>query len=199
MSAIGIWASGTVLVIFYTLNQQLPFCPTGTYNIFGLHIHLDCGEVLSSSYSKVFGIPLELAALVYFLVNVSMVFVIAFASDRTAKITVNLLFVWRFLGVALVPYLVFVELFLLHAICVYCTIMHAAILIDFAVISYLLFFGKNSLFEDDDELEPSEGEGPAPTPVAPRGDVYTSKGGCPNILGVKPLGSNRRPTLSFGL
>ena len=154
MSAVGIWASATVLIIFYTLNQQLPLCPTGTYDILGFRIHLDCGVVLSSSYSVVFGIPLELAALVYFLVNVAMVFVIAFASDRAARITVNVLFVWRFLGVALVPYLVFVELFLLHAICVYCTIMHAAILIDFAVISYLLFFGKNSLLEESNELEP---------------------------------------------
>ena len=157
MSAVGIWASSTVLIIFYTLNQQLPLCPTGTYDIFGFRIHLDCGVVLSSSYSVVFGVPLELAALVYFLVNVVMVFIIAFAPDRTAKITVNVLFVWRFLGVALVPYLVFVELFLLHAICVYCTIMHAAILIDFVVISYLLFFGKNTLFEEDDDLVPEPG------------------------------------------
>lgn len=151
MSAIGVWASTTVLVIFYTLGQQLPLCPTGTYSIFGFNIRLDCGEVLSSPYSQVFGIPLEVLALVYFLVNVSMVFVIAFGSDRVAKTTVSALFAWRFLGVALVPYLIFIELFLLHAICVYCTIMHAAILIDFVVISYLLFFGKNSLWKDDEE------------------------------------------------
>jgi uncharacterized membrane protein len=153
MSAIGIWASATVLIIYYTLNQQLPLCPTGTYDVFGYFIHLDCGTVLSSPYSVVFGVPLEVLALVYFLVNVAMVFVIAFARDRAAKFTVNALFVWRFLGVALVPYLIFVEVFLLHAICVYCTIMHAAILIDFAVISYLLFFGRNSLWNDEADGE----------------------------------------------
>lgn len=150
MSAVGVWASSTVLVIFYTLGQQLPFCPTGTYNIFGFHIRLDCGAVLSSPYSVVYGVPLEVAALVYFLVNITLVFVIAFASDRASRLTVNVLFAWRFIGVALVPYLIFVEVFLLHAICVYCTIMHAAILIDFAVISYLLFFGKNSLWEGEE-------------------------------------------------
>ena len=153
MSAVGIWASGTVLVIFYTLNQTLPLCPTGTY----WGIRLDCGYVLSSSYSKVFGVPLELLAVVYFLVNIGMVCVIAFGSDRAAKTTVNVLFAWRFLGVAIVPYLVFVELFLLHAICVYCTIMHAAILIDFVVISYLLYFGKNSLFEEGGGIEDEPG------------------------------------------
>ena len=147
MSAVGIWASGTVLVIYYTLNQQLPLCPTGTY----WGIRLDCGFVLSSSYSRVFGVPLELLALAYFLVNVGLVYVIAFGSERAARTTSNVLFAWRFLGVAMVPYLVFVEVFLLNAICVYCTIMHAAILIDFVVISYLLYFGKNSLFKDDEE------------------------------------------------
>lgn len=146
MSAIGIWASGTVLVIFYTLNQQLPLCPTGSY----WGIRLDCGYVLSSSYSMVFGVPLELLALVYFLVNVGMVYVIAFGSEHASQTTLQVLFAWRFIGVAIVPYLVFVELFLLHAICVYCTIMHVAILADFAVVSYLLFFGKDSLWGKDE-------------------------------------------------
>ena len=142
MSAVGIWASGTTLVVFYTLNQQLPLCPTGTY--FG--IHLDCGQVLTSSYSKVFGMPLEILALAYFAVNLGMVYLIAFGSDRVSSLSLQILFGWRFIGVAIVPYLVFVELFLLHAICVYCTIMHVAILLDFAVVSYFLFFGKNALW-----------------------------------------------------
>jgi len=154
MSAIGLWASGTVLVIFYTLGQQLPICPTGTF----LGIHFDCGAVLSSSYSKVFGIPLELLALFYFAVNLSLVYMIAFGSDRIAGLSLQALFGWRFIGVAIVPYLVFVELFLLHAVCVYCTIMHVAILLDFVVISYLLFFGKHSLWGAEEEPEmPSAG------------------------------------------
>lgn len=142
MSLIGLWASGTVLVIFYTLNQQLPLCPTGSY--FG--IHLDCGQVLSSSYSKLFGVPLELLALFYFAVNLGMVYLIAFGSDRASNLTLQVLFGWRFIGVAIVPYLVFVELFLLHAVCVYCTVMHVAILLDFATVSYFLFFGKGALW-----------------------------------------------------
>jgi uncharacterized membrane protein len=151
MSAFGLWASGTVLVIFYTLHQTLPICPSGTY--FG--IHLDCGEVLSSSYSKIFGIPLELLALAYFIINLVMVYFIAFGSDRIYRISLQALFGWRFIGIAIVPYLVFVEVFLLNAICVYCTIMHVAILTDFVVISYLLFFGKHAMWNADDELEPA--------------------------------------------
>ncbi|MDG6901986.1 MAG: vitamin K epoxide reductase family protein [Nitrososphaerota archaeon] len=146
MSAVGLWASGTVLVIYYTLGQALPLCPTGSY--FG--IHLDCGAVLGSQYSKILGIPLELLALFYFAVNLAMVYLFAFGSDRVSSLSLQALFLWRFIGVAIVPYLVFVELFLLRAICVYCTIMHAAILLDFLVVSYFLFFGKNSPWGMDD-------------------------------------------------
>lgn len=153
MSAFGLWASATVLVIFYTLNQQLPLCPSGTF--FGLHF--DCGEVLSSPYSRVFGVPLELMALVYFVVNLGFVYLIAFGSERVSKTSLNALFGWRFIGIAIVPYLVFVELFLIHAICVYCTMMHIAILADFVVISYLLFFGREELWEETGEVPPPTG------------------------------------------
>ncbi|MDG6901948.1 MAG: vitamin K epoxide reductase family protein [Nitrososphaerota archaeon] len=150
MSALGIWASGTVLVIFYTLNQQLPLCPTGTF--FGLHF--DCGAVLSSPYSTIFGVPLELLAMGYFFVNLALVCLVAFGSERVSDATLEVLFGWRFIGILLVPYLMFVEFFIIHAICVYCTIMHAAIIADFIVISYLLFFGKNALSGPEGGLTP---------------------------------------------
>jgi uncharacterized membrane protein len=104
---------------------------------------------LSSSYSKIFGVPLELLALGYFLVNLALVFLVAFGSERLSSATFEVLFGWRFIGIILVPYLVFVELFIIHAICVYCTMMHVAIVADFIVISYLLFFGKHALWRED--------------------------------------------------
>jgi hypothetical protein len=104
---------------------------------------------LSSSYSKIFGVPLELLALGYFLVNLALVFLVAFGSERLSSATFEVLFGWRFIGIILVPYLVFVELFIIHAICVYCTMMHVAIVADFVAISYLLFFGKHALWRED--------------------------------------------------
>lgn len=167
MSIFGIWASSSVLVIFYTLHQQLPICPSGTF--FG--IHLDCSAVLTSPYSEVFGIPLEIFALVYFAVNLGMVYLIAFGSERASRVSLQALFGWRFIGVAIVPYLVFVELFLIRAICVYCTIMHVAILTDFVVISYLLFFGKHSLWAEEDETLLEEGSESA-TRLGPRNGFH---------------------------
>ncbi len=137
MSAFGLWASSMVVVVYYYLQQALPFCPP-RQELFG-GIYLDCNAVLGSKYSQVFGVPLELLAVVYFVVNISLVFAIAFGRQGPADRAFDLLFVWRFIGVLVVPYLVFVELFLLKAICIYCTVMHVAIILDFIVISYLLY------------------------------------------------------------
>lgn len=136
MSLFGLWASSMVLIVYNTLRQTLPFCPISQ----GPGIALDCYAVLSSRYSQVFGIPLELFAVGYFIVNLLLVYLIAFGSDRVFRTSLRTMFVWRFLGIVIVPYLVFVELFLVRAICIYCTIMHVAIIADFIIISYLLFY-----------------------------------------------------------
>src|ERR1039458_8662472 len=52
----------------------------------------------------------------------------------------QVLFVWRFLGLIIVPYLMTIEFAILKTICVYCTIMHGCILIDFAIVTYFLFY-----------------------------------------------------------
>lgn len=149
MSVFGLWASSMVLFIYYLLKQTLPFCGTGAQSFGG--ISLNCDVVLGSSYSQVFGVPLELFAVVYFVVNLLLVYLIAFASDSVFRRSLNTLFVWRFIGLIIVPYLVFVEVFILHALCVYCTIMHVAIVVDFIIISYFLFYSKNSLMDLADQ------------------------------------------------
>jgi len=141
MSVFGLWASSEVLVVYYTLKQALPFCPLQR----GPGIAIDCYAVLSSRYSEVFGVPLELLAVGYFIINLLLVYIIAFGSDRLAKISLRTLFGWRFIGMIMVPYLVFVELFLVRAICIYCTTMHVAIVADFIIISYVLFYKKIKL------------------------------------------------------
>jgi uncharacterized membrane protein len=140
MSVFGLWASSMVMIVYYTLKQSLPFCPLQR----GPGIALNCYAVLDSRYSMVFGIPLELFAVAYFILNLLLVYFIAFGGDRLFRTSLKILFGWRFLGLAIVPYLVFVELFLIKAICTYCTIMHVAIIADFVIISYLLYY-KSSL------------------------------------------------------
>jgi uncharacterized membrane protein len=141
MSVFGLWASSMVVIVYNTLRQSLPFCPLQQ----GPGIALNCYAVLGSKYSQIFGIPLELFAVAYFIINLALVYFIAFGSARLFRTSLNTLFVWRFLGLAIVPYLVFVEFFLVKAICTYCTIMHVAIIADFVIITYFLFYKKGSL------------------------------------------------------
>ena len=158
MSLFGLGAALEVFFTYYLLGQSLPGCQPGGF--------LDCSRVLGSSYSKIFGIPLELFAAVYFIINLGLVYLIAFGSDSVFQRSINAIFVWRFLGLMIVPYLVFIELFILHAICIYCTMMHIAIVADFIIISYLLFY-KGGIGSQPG-LEPMHQEGINAGPVISR-------------------------------
>jgi uncharacterized membrane protein len=156
MSAFGLWASSEVVIVYYIMKQEtLLGCPVGSHT--GPGIAIDCYAVLSSKYSLIFGIPLELLAVGYFIMNLLLVYFIAFGSDFLSAISLKVLFGWRFIGIIVVPYLVAVELFLVRAICIYCTTMHVAIVADFIIISYLLFYKRISL---------TQGSQPASTATA---------------------------------
>lgn len=138
MSIFGLVAASTILVTYYELKTSPPLCTAGSVG----GIALDCNAVLGSRFSQFFGIPLEFFAAGYFVVNIALVFLIAFGGERVFEGSLNLLFGWRFLGLIFVPYLVSIELFVLKAICVYCTMMHVAIVADFAMITYFLYYRK---------------------------------------------------------
>jgi uncharacterized membrane protein len=137
MSLVGITASSFVFYIYDTLHQQLPMC-VSPYKFFGITIN--CNTVLSSHYNTVFGINLDLLAIAYFFVNLGLVFAVAFGSETVFRRAFNILFVWRFIGLLIVPYLMTIEFVVLKAICVYCTIMHVSILVDFVIVTYFLFW-----------------------------------------------------------
>jgi uncharacterized membrane protein len=142
MSIFGLWASSMVLVVYYTLHQTLPGCPLPSSQPRGFFPRIDCGAVLSSPYSSIFGVPLEVFAVFYFIGSLGLIYLVSFGPDRVFRTSFRSLFVWRFAGLIMVPYLLFVELWILGAICIYCTMMHIAIVVDFGIISYLLFYKK---------------------------------------------------------
>ncbi len=149
MSIIGLAAASEVVITYNIMNQTPPFCKAGSIG----GISLDCEAVLGSKYSEIFGVPLELFAVVYFVINLFLVYLVSFGSESVFGRALGILFAWRFVGLMIVPYLVFIELFVLKAVCIYCTTMHVAIVADFIVISYFLFFGKNALWSKMDEAE----------------------------------------------
>ncbi|MCL5100040.1 MAG: vitamin K epoxide reductase family protein [Candidatus Marsarchaeota archaeon] len=142
MSLFGLWSSSMVLFLFYTLHSPLPFCVLGN-TLASNSIVINCYKVLQSSYDSVFGVPLDVLAAVYFVINLGLVYLVSFGSDRVFKRAFRLLFGWRFFGLVLVPYLIYLEIFVVKAICIYCTVMHAAIIVDFIIITYFLFYKKS--------------------------------------------------------
>jgi uncharacterized membrane protein len=140
MSVVGLTASSIVLYLYYYLHQQLPACVSG-YTFWGIHIN--CNDVLSSHYNSIDGFNLDILAVAYFIVNLALIFMVAFGSESLYQRAFNVLFAWRFVGLAIVPYLMTVEFIILKTVCIYCTIMHVSILIDFAIITYFVFYKRN--------------------------------------------------------
>jgi uncharacterized membrane protein len=140
MSIVGLTASSIVLYLYYLLHHALPAC---TLPQTFLGETFNCNAVLGSSYNSIYGLNLDVLAVTYFIVNLVLIFLVAFGSDWLYGKAFKVLFAWRFVGLAIVPYLMTVEFIILKTICIYCTIMHLSILIDFVIITYFVFYKKN--------------------------------------------------------
>ena len=88
---------------------------------------IDCDAVTTSSYSLVPGtpIPISLVGLGWFVVSGAL------SALGTRPWTRPALLVWSAAGVAVVLYLVNVELTIVHAICEWCTALHVLIVATF--------------------------------------------------------------------
>nr|WP_054857314.1 vitamin K epoxide reductase family protein [Vulcanisaeta sp. JCM 16159] len=135
-SVIGLFASSVVIYTYYYLRELPPLCTAFKSPFPGITI--DCERVLSSKYSDIGGVPLDLLAAIWFVVNIILVIMYDLGPVNLVSLSINTLFYWRFLGIVIVPYLIFTETYLLHALCIYCTVMHAMIIIDFTIIT--IFF-----------------------------------------------------------
>jgi len=140
MSIVGLTASSIVLYLYNTLHQLPPYC-SSTQTFWG--ISLNCGVVLGSHYNNIYGFNLDILAVTYFIVNLALIFIVAFGSDSLYGKAFKVLFAWRFVGLAIVPYLMTIEFVVLKTVCIYCTIMHFSILIDFGIITYFIFYKRN--------------------------------------------------------
>jgi uncharacterized membrane protein len=86
----------------------------------------DCGRVIQT-YGYVMGVSLSTLALVWFAAAsmISLAHLI-----RPSGLTTRALLAWSAVGVVPLPYLVYTEL-TLGTLCLYCTIMHMAIILMF--------------------------------------------------------------------
>ncbi|MEL9991176.1 MAG: vitamin K epoxide reductase family protein [Thermoproteus sp.] len=132
-SAGGLASSALVLYMWYVLGHMPPGCYLPQTVLPGVTI--DCVKVLSSQYAHIGPIPLDGLAAIWFSLNIALV-ATYFYSER--QYILRTLFYWRLLGLAILPYLLYIEFVVLQALCLYCTIMHIFIIIDFILISIFI-------------------------------------------------------------
>ncbi len=107
-----------------------PMCEIGkTWN---------CKAVYHIPQAKVLGIHLSHAALIYFTILLFITLLYTFLGRPGILLVISILSIG---GSILVPYLVYLEAKVAHAFCLYCTIMHAAI-VSSAILSTYLYVSK---------------------------------------------------------
>ncbi len=140
MSVLGIISSLLVIYELDVVHTLPPFCIEGSASS---GITINCAKVLLSQYSQLhigpLSVSVDMLAAVWFIINIFLVVMVTSGSIKYARPLFDVLFMWRFFGLIVVPYMVYLELFVVKSICIYCTIMHVAIIIDFIIITYLLF------------------------------------------------------------
>jgi uncharacterized membrane protein len=119
---------GAAIAIYLTFvhyNEAVPLFCSGS----GL---VNCGLVLSSPYSVVFGtsIPTSVPGLAWCLVMAALAIVGQRAQPRWLR---PAQFAWALIALLTALYLVYVEIVRLHAICAWCSALHVLILLMFLV------------------------------------------------------------------
>lgn len=107
----------------YTSSRTLACSDTGTIN---------CVKVTTSSYSKVAGVPVALMGLLFFVALTALCLPMAWRSgNRNVR---RLRLAGATAGMITVLYLVWVELFKVDAICLWCTAVHGLTFVLFALV-----------------------------------------------------------------
>lgn len=90
---------------------------------------INCAKVTTSSQSKLFGAPVALLGLLFFVANIGLMSPPAWRDARLRLLRIADVV----LGLGFVLYLVSAELFSIRAICLYCTAVHVITLAIFLV------------------------------------------------------------------
>lgn len=125
LSVAGLGASAYLTVTHYTTGISLA-CPEGTT--------INCEKVTTSPQSEFLGIPVAVLGLAYFAFMVAFNLPAAWGSRRREVHVLRV--AATVVGVGFVFYLIYAELFVIDAICLWCSTVHALTLLLFVVISF---------------------------------------------------------------
>lgn len=119
LSAFGLLVAAYLTALHYDSHVPL-VCTSG-----GL---VDCARVLSSPYASVLGVPVAAWGLLWFAVAFSLGLL---GLSRTRPLRLG----WALAGAAVVVYLIFVEVGEVGHICLWCSVVHATVLAQVAVVT----------------------------------------------------------------
>jgi uncharacterized membrane protein len=123
LCAIGLGASAYLTFEHYSSSTTFACPETGAIN---------CVKVTTSSYSHLFGVPVALLGLVFYVAVTVLCLPAMWRSDKPSVGRARLAATAG--GVAFVIYLVWAELFRIDAICLWCTVVHVTTVALFAVV-----------------------------------------------------------------
>lgn len=146
--------AGIALATYLTIEHF-----RGAHHLAGCSVSgvIDCGAVTTSAESKIFGFPVSLLGLIYFVCAVPFLTPIAWRSRNRLVRLVRL--GGGVVGLGMVMWLVYAELGKIHKICEYCTGVHAITLALFVVIAYGTISTSVVPFDDED-FDPDAGSTP---------------------------------------
>jgi uncharacterized membrane protein len=124
LSVLGLAVSVYLTVEHYTKSLTLACPETGVIN---------CTKVTTSAQSEVFGIPVVILGLIFFALMVPACLPVFWRSTRVELRWARVLF--ALVGVGFIFYLIYAELFVLDAICLWCTSIHVITVLLFAFIA----------------------------------------------------------------
>lgn len=122
MAGAGILIAAYLTVLHYNTSVPLVCAGGGIIN---------CGDVLTSPESVVLGIPVPLWGLFWFVVLGALTWLSA-----TRERVWPWIMAWSIAGGIVVVYLVYIEFDVLHAVCLWCSALHALILANLALQVY---------------------------------------------------------------
>lgn len=95
----------------------------------------DCGAVQNSKYSSILGIPVAVFGVLFYFIMFSLVYYIHKNPQSPLLKKLNLgRNLWILWGVAFSTYLTYLELFVIHAICIWCVASFVVVLLIAAVV-----------------------------------------------------------------
>lgn len=138
LALVGVIDAGYLLV--QTVSGEAVVCPSVPIGRFNLN---QCNIVLATSYAKFFGLPTAFYGLVAYLI-----FTILVLCEKTRFVKLfsanKLLLYLSGLGVLISAYFIYLQFFIIKAICFYCLVSAAIIILIFALSAvYNLRYSKN--------------------------------------------------------